>query len=183
MYYEAHEIELKNGAKALFRSPCVDDAQELLDYLRKTSGETPYLLRTPQECTLTLEEEKAIIEGWLSAPGECHIVCEIGGRLAGACMFSRKTKNKNSHRALLGIALLKAFWGLGIGTAMMNELCRIARETGVEQIELEVIEGNERAMALYRKMGFTVTGAIPDAIRLADGTRLQEIYMVKRLGD
>lgn len=181
MYYEARQFELKNGEKVLFRSPVIEDAQALLNYLRQTSGETPYLLRTPEECTLTLEEERQIIAGWLESPGECHIICEVAGKLAGACMFSRKTKVKNCHRALLGIALFKDYWGMGIGTHMIAELCRLAEEAGIAQIELEVIEGNERAMALYEKMGFMVTGAIPDAIRLPDGRSLKEIYMIKKL--
>ena len=49
------------------------------------------------------------------------------------------------------------------------------------QIELEFIEGNTRARALYEKMGFRVCGVRPDAIRLKDGTLLNEYIMIKKL--
>ena len=79
------------------------------------------------------------------------------------------------------IALLKEYWNLGIGTAMFQEMIRMAQERGIERLELEVLEGNENAMRLYEKMGFRMVSAIPDAIRLKDSTRLKEYYMIKEL--
>ena len=79
------------------------------------------------------------------------------------------------------VALLEEFWGLGIGTAMFEEMIAIAKDWNLMQLELEVIEGNERAMALYRKMGFETISYIPNAIRLADGTLLKEFRMLKIL--
>lgn len=59
---------------------------------------------------------------------------------------------------------------------------RIAREREtVRQIELDFIEGNTRARGLYEKMGFRITGVKPDAIRMKDGTFLNEYMMVKVL--
>ena len=46
------------------------------------------------------------------------------------------------------------------------------------QIELEFVEGNSRARALYEKMGFRITGVKPNAIRLKDGTLLNEYSMI-----
>ena len=48
-------------------------------------------------------------------------------------------------------------------------------------MELDFVEGNTRARALYEKMGFRITGVRPDAIRLRDGTMLNEYSMIKRL--
>jgi ribosomal protein S18 acetylase RimI-like enzyme len=93
----------------------------------------------------------------------------------------RKTKLKNRHRAAIGIALLQEYWGLGIGTALFRELIAQGEEWGLKQLELEVIEGNERGLALYRKTGFEITGAVPNAIRMPDGSFVREFYMVKPL--
>ena len=51
----------------------------------------------------------------------------------------------------------------------------------ITQLELDFVEGNVRARHLYEKMGFRITGMRPDAIRLRDGTMLNEYSMVKRL--
>ena len=49
------------------------------------------------------------------------------------------------------------------------------------QVELDFIEGNARARALYEKMGFRITGVRPNAIRLKDGTLLNEYSMIREI--
>ena len=58
---------------------------------------------------------------------------------------------------------------------------KLAKERGIEQLELEVMEGNDRAIRLYEKFGFERFGVRPNAIHLKDGTRLRELLMVKTL--
>ena len=181
MRYRAKVIRLKDGREAVFRSPEISDAAILLRYLKQTAADTPFLLRTPEECTMSLEEEERYLEKVLSMEDKVIILCEVDGVHAGNCQIERKSKTKTRHRAMIGIALLKDFWGLGIGTEMFRELIRIGKEMGLYQLELEVIEGNERAMGLYHKMGFSITGEKPDAICLSDGRMLREFYMVKKL--
>lgn len=181
MLFQEKEILLKNGKTAIFRSPSPDMAEEMLHYLKITAGETPYLLRTPEECNLSVEEEQRFLQAMLDSQDSVMILCTVDGELAGNCQLSRKTKIKNRHRGSIGIALLEKFWGLGIGTAMFEEMLAIARSWGLMQVELEVIEGNSRAIALYRKMGFETVAAYPNAIRLEDGTMLNEYLMVNVL--
>ena len=110
------------------------------------------------------------------------ISCIVDGKIAGNCQISFRTGMKDRHRASVAIALLREFWNLGIGTKMFEEMFRIARErNGVRQIELDFIEGNSRARHLYEKMGFRITGVQPDAIRMKDGTFVNEYMMLKRL--
>ena len=97
-------------------------------------------------------------------------------------MLPSEKKMKARHRASVAIALTKEFWGLGIGTAMFNELIRIAEGMdGLLQLEREFIEGNVRARALYEKMGFRIVGVRPDAYRFKDGTLHNEYVMMKKL--
>jgi ribosomal protein S18 acetylase RimI-like enzyme len=64
---------------------------------------------------------------------------------------------------------------------MFREMIELAREWGVEQLELEYMEGNERGIRLYEKMGFRTVAELPHAIRLRDGTYLREFTMIKTL--
>lgn len=80
------------------------------------------------------------------------------------------------------IALLKEYWNQGIGTRLFQELIRIAEENpNLIQMELDFVEGNSRARALYEKMGFRITGVKPNAIRLKDGTLLNEYSMIREI--
>ena len=181
MYYPEKRVTLKDGRTALFLGPAPEMAEEMIDYLKITAEQTPYLLRSPSECNATLDGEAQYLQGLLEAPNTVMIVCFVDGKMAGNCQIARKSWLKNRHRATLGIALLQEFWGLGIGTAMFEEMIEIAEGWGLSQVELEVVEGNDRAMALYEKMGFVTVAAIPDAFRLEDGTSLKEFTMVKKL--
>ena len=181
MTFPEKEIRLKDGRTALLRSPLPSDAAAALEYMKITADETPYLLRTPEEVTLTIPDEEKYLHRVAEDPNTASIFCFVDGVLAGNCNISRKTKLKNRHRASVGIALKQQFWGLGIGTALFGEMIAIAEGWGVLQIELEVIEGNDRAMALYRKMGFETVSFVPNAIRMSDGSSVKEFLMVKPL--
>ena len=96
------------------------------------------------------------------------------------CIASMSKSIKTKHRARIGIALVREFWNQGIGTMMFREMIRIAEANeNILQLELEFIEGNTRARALYEKMGFRIAGIRPNAIRLKDGTLLNEYYMIR----
>ena len=182
MIYESKEIKLKNGTPAVLRSPSEADAAQLLEYLKVTAEETDFLLRYPEECTMTLAQEEAFLRRILQDPNAVMILCEVNGKIAGNCHVTRHNKLKTRHRASIGIALTQEFVGQGIGTAMFAEMIRLSGEWGVEQLELEVFEDNHRAMGLYRKMGFRVAAHHPNAIKRRDGSYLGEYLMIKELG-
>ena len=182
MVFKETEVQLKDGRTALLRSPREGDAAEMLQFIRTASGETDFLMRYPEEwAETTPEQEKAFIHADYCNPNGMMISCIVDGKIAGNCQISFRTGLKDRHRASVAIALLKEFWNLGIGTRMFEELFRVARDRGVRQIELDFIEGNSRARALYEKMGFRITGVKPDAIRRKDGTFANEYMMLKRL--
>ena len=177
------EFTLKDGRKAVLRSPREEDIPGLLEYLYISAGETEFVLRYPEECgKYTPAAEKALIDRVNGSENEAMPVCLAEGRLVGVCNISWSAGLKTRHRASVAIAILRDYWSLGIGTRMMNELIRIAEENeNVLQMELDFVEGNARARALYEKTGFRITGVRPDAIRLKDGTLLNEYSMVKKL--
>lgn len=178
MIYCEKEIPVKHGQTVLFRSPRAEDAAEMVAYLETTAGETDFLNCYPGERVITTEQEAKYLEGINNAPNDVMIVCEIDGKIAGNCQIVWSTREKMRHRGTVMIALLSPYWGMGIGTAMFREMIRIGRENGLMQLELDFMEGNKRAQALYEKMGFRIVAERPNAIRLRDGTLLKEYSML-----
>ena len=184
MKFESKTFLLKDGRAALLRIPNESDAEALLDYLRITAEETDFLLRYPEECDkmYTLEGEKRIIERIVNSENELMLVCTVDDEIAGVCNLMFNTRVKTRHIAKIAMGNVKKYWGLGIGTRMMEELISIAeKREGVIQLELEFIEGNRRARALYEKLGFRITGVHPNAIMLKDGTLLNDYLMARPL--
>lgn len=177
------EFKLKDGRNALIRSPKDEDIQGMLDYLYVSSGETNFLLRYPEECgKYTAEGEKALFDRVNQSDNEAMLVCLVEGKVAGNCQITWSNGIKTRHRATVAIALLSEYWNQGIGTRLFQELIRIAEENeNLIQIELDFVEGNSRARALYEKMGFRITGVKPNAIRLKDGTLLNEYSMIREI--
>ena len=177
------EFTLRDGRRAVLRSPREEDIPGMLEYLYISAGETEFILRYPEECgKYTYEGELALFNSINASESGDMLVCLVEGRVAGNCQIMWKKSLKTRHRAEVAIALLKEYWGQGIGTRLFEEMISIAREKGgTLQLELDFIEGNTRARALYEKMGFRITGVHPNAVRLKDGTMLSEYSMVKEL--
>ena len=183
MYIEEKRIQLKNEKEAFIRNPVKTEANEMIAFLRTVSSETPYLLRCPEEFDFLNESTESF---WLRhvvvSQKEAMLVCEVDGKIVGNCHIEWDDTLKTRHRASIGISVLKEYWNLGIGTYFMNAMIKIAEENPfILQIELDYIEGNTRARALYEKMGFRICGILSNAFQLKDGTLLNEYKMVKVL--
>ena len=183
MIIEEVKFKLKDGREAVLRSPKEEDVESTLEYLVISAGETDFILRYPEECgKYTPEGEKKLFEQKNASTNEAMIMCVVDGRVVGNCEISFFRGMKTRHRASIGIALISEFWNQGIGTKMFEEMIRLAEtREEVTQLELEFVEGNARARHLYEKMGFRIAGVHPNAIRLKNGTLLNNYLMVKEV--
>ena len=182
MRFSERKISLKDGRTCILRPTGPEVAEEMIEYLKKTSAETPWLLRNPDEVNYTLADEKEILSRMLEDPKSVMMVAIVDGKVAGNCALnSLGDKRKVRHRCSMAIALYQAYWGLGIGTAMIGYLTELAKQIGYEQMDLEVIAGNEQAQALYRKCGFVESGRRHHAVKMDDSSFHDEILMYKEL--
>lgn len=79
------------------------------------------------------------------------------------------------------LQVLPELRGRGVGSALMTEITRLARdELGLEQLQLTV-RGKTGTEAFYERFGYEVVGRIPGAIRVAPGDDRDMIYMMARL--
>ena len=182
MKIEDKMIQLKDGRMCTLRSPRPEDALKAIEYMKITAGETDFLVRYPEEVRLSEEEERDFLQWNVGSPYHLLIIAEIDGELIGTSSFSPAGgKMRTRHRCSMGIALVEKVWGQGIGSAMFEILFEKAKEVGYVQMELDVVARNERAIALYEKMGFEKCGLKPRAFLQKDGTFDDEYFMVKLL--
>ena len=175
-------IVLKDGRTCLLRSPQKRDAEKLLHYLQIISRETIFILRYPEEPMPSLEEEIAYIKNMRESENQYMISAFIETELIGTAQVNIHKRVKTRHRAEMAIGLIQNFWGLGIGGSMIDCFVQILKSRGCEQLELEVIQGNQRAISLYERKGFITYGERKRGIRLKDGSYLSEYLMYKDLG-
>ena len=182
MIYEEKTLTLKNGQSCTLRSATGDDAQEMIDFIRLVSGETAFMTRYEDEVTMTVHEEMEFLAARLRSPKEIMISAYIDGRLAAnAGIDGLPQRDRLKHRTEMGISVLKEFWGLGLGSVLMEAIIDSASAAGYEQLELEVVTENERAIALYKKFGFELYGTRENTFKYRDGTCSACHLMLKRL--
>lgn len=70
--------------------------------------------------------------------------------------------------------------GRGFGGSLLDELARVGKELGLEQLHLTV-RGSTGTEGFYARHGYRIMARIPDVIRLAPDDTREEIYMVARL--
>lgn len=175
------EKVMVRGKEVLFRNPTEEDAQLLIDYLKAVCGETRFLVKEPEEITMTPERETAFIKNQNDSENTLMLLGFVDGKYVGNCSLEGKTAGRFKHRVSAGIALYQEYTGMGIGRAMLEKLIAIATEKGYEQIELEVVADNERAISLYKSMGFEIYGTFPDHMKYKDGTYADGYWMMKKL--
>ena len=182
MVFEEKSMKDKLGRTIVFRNARPEDAEDLIQYLKITSAETPYLVREPEEITITKTKEEQLIRDKIDAERELMLVAFMDGKHIGNCsLMSIAPYKRYSHRCEIAIALYKEYCGCGIGKVMLQIVLDLAKKVGYEQAELEVMTENKDAIYLYEKLGFEKYGTFPDNMKFADGSYIDAFWMMKKL--
>ena len=172
----------KNGSEVTLRNAEINDAEDLIKYLKITASETPYLIREPDEVTLSLEQEQDFIQKVMDSDRELMLVAIIDGKHIGNCsLMGIGEYRRYQHRCSVALALYQEYCGRGIGKVMLQTVLEIAKEIGYEQAELEVIADNKNAIALYENLGFEKYGHFPDNMKYENGKYADAYWMMKKL--
>ena len=102
-----------------------------------------------------------------------------GRDLVGMVGFYQESREKTRHRGnIWGMYVPSEEQGKGTGRALLARALELAGALpGLEQVELQVVTRNTRAMGLYASFGFERYGTEPRAL-FVDGEYLDEEHMV-----
>jgi ribosomal protein S18 acetylase RimI-like enzyme len=110
----------------------------------------------------------AEVRAFMASPDLLQLVALVRGELVGWCDTLRKPHEGFRHSATLGIGILPAQRGRGLGRALLRATLDASREAGIRRVELEVYGSNGPAIALYERHGFEHEG-IKRGARILDG--------------
>ena len=123
-----------------------------------------------------VEASRAFVRS-VHATGGVHLVAVTqGGEVVGWCDIDRSPREGFRHVGSLGMGLLPAWRGRGLGRRLMEAAIAAGWDAGLERIELEVFASNTRAFALYEKLGF-VTEGVKRRSRKLDGEYDDNVLM------
>jgi RimJ/RimL family protein N-acetyltransferase len=158
---KAGQKKTKNGLSVIIREATADDAEELVEFVELISGESNFLSMGPGEFGVSVEEERKILEARRESKDQVYMVACIDGAIVGSLGFTAGRRPRTRHCGSLGISVKKAFWGVGVGTLLMDALFDWSAAQGeIRKINLYVRTDNLRAIRLYEKKGFKIEGTV-----------------------
>lgn len=176
------EVKDKKGRIVVLRNAEASDAERLMSYIKITAAETPFLMREPDEFSLTLEQERKYIQEVNESPRSLLLIGEIDGEHVGNCaLMCVGAYRRYAHRCQVSVALYQKYCGAGIGEILMEAVLSEGKKMGYEQAELEVVSENKQAIRLYRKLGFEIYGTFPNNMKYLNGIYRDAFWMMKKL--
>lgn len=164
----------------LIREAAPTDAAALLALKRALDRETSFMLLEPDERTTTEAELADELRRIAARANSVVLVADLADELVGYVEAVGGGARRNRHTAHVVIGVRQASAGQGIGGSLLSELEKWARANGVHRLELTVMADNQRALGLYRKLGYVVEGTKHAAL-LVDGRLVDELWMARLL--
>lgn len=159
------------------------DADQLLSVMSKIGSETPYLVMDERGMAMSTAELAENLATLYESPNNVLLVALAGEAIIGTASVSASSKKRMEHIGEIGISILKQYWGYGLGSILMEELIRWAHESHViRRLELKVQDRNQRAIHVYKKLGFETEAIMPRGAKTDQGEFL-DVHLMRLLID
>ena len=149
----------KNGLKVVFRPEKPTDTEMLWVMFSTLSKKSASNLLPP------FPRER--IESWTSEINYNEvlaIVAELNEkdnkRIIGSTSLRFNSAEALKHKTELGLTIHDDYQNLGIGTALLKHIIKVAKSKKLKKIHLNVSAENDHAIHLYKKAGFVIEGTL-----------------------
>lgn len=165
-YIHPQHRKMKHGNPFVIRTANQEDGFSMYELTKEVLKEGNGLIMTLHDFTMTPEDQMKKNEIYLEHPQTLCLIAEQNTNILGILTLEPDYLIKTMHRGSLGIIVKKEFRGAGIGRQLMITAIQWAKnQPTYEKIELEVLESNTGAIALYELLGFKTEGIIRNAVK------------------
>ncbi|EME3526592.1 N-acetyltransferase family protein [Enterococcus faecium] len=165
----------------ILREAVPDDAKDILSMMEQVNSETEFLALDEAELLLPPETLSEELSYMYESNNNLLLLAINEGTIVGTASVKADSQFRLSHVGEVGISILQEYWGMGLGTLMLEEIINWAKEMGVLfRLELDVQVRNERAVHLYQKMGFQIEAVMLRGARTDLGEFL-DVYKMSYL--
>jgi ribosomal protein S18 acetylase RimI-like enzyme len=153
-----------SGADVAIRVACIEDAPAIAR-LHVAVWREAYRDLAPPEAlqALELSKRQARWAEMLATAERTVLVAECDGRIVGIGTAGAATAPElGGHGEILYLYVDPTHARAGIGRRLMRRLAAALREQGYNSAALGVVEGNQPAIAFYKKLGGRLAGSYID---------------------
>ena len=116
------------------------------------------------------------------APDRSVFVAEEGDEIIGTYYLRANRPGPGSHVANAGFMVSDKVGGKGIGQALCNHALATAKAHGFQSMQFNfVVASNDRAVRLWKRMGFAEIGRAPDAFQHPRLGQVDALVMYRKL--
>lgn len=126
------------------------------------------MLMEPGERSLTIEQQRSMIQHFLTSEHSTIVLAESETTLIGYVIAIGGDVHRTKHSVRLVIGVLQSYRGQGTGQELFDYIDSWAKQREIVRMELDVVTVNERAIRLYKKCGFTIEGEKRKSLRIDD---------------
>ncbi|MED1383706.1 GNAT family N-acetyltransferase [Bacillus mycoides] len=166
-----------NGLTYTVRSAVQTDAEQLSEIRVQIDGETENMDREAGEGFIDKIGFQKIVKTDSEEMKNLFLVVEVHNRIVGFSRCEGSNLKRLSHKVEFGVCILREFWGYGMGKSLLQQSIQWADENEVKKISLQVLETNEKAIQLYKKLGLEVEGILKNDKKLSDGKYYNTVVM------
>jgi ribosomal protein S18 acetylase RimI-like enzyme len=157
-----------SGRSYLIRPSEDGDAPALAALIDSVAAEGELIAAVPGEPD-TIEQSvrltSMVLEGGLT------LTLDVDGVPAGHVMVQRRAGRHYAHVGEIAILVSNSQRGAGLGRALMEMAIAWGRSVGLAKLSLRVFPDNQRAISLYRSLGFEDEGLVRGEVRMPSGDR------------
>lgn len=151
------------------------DAEQFVEVMRDAENSN-FMLFGPGERNMSVKKAEHLIEMFYNEPESALFVALEGEKILGYLILRGETTNRIAHRGSIVIGVHSEARRKGVGSALFTAAHNEAKESGISRLELSVIEHNEAAVQLYKKMGYEIEGVKRNSL-VIDGEYVNEYSM------
>lgn len=171
---------MSEAIDCIIREAIPSDAAQILDLLNKTARQTGYMTQGPEGVGISVAEEAKQLSSIYTSLNNSIFVAVVEEQVIGLASIHGSDKPKIEHIGEVGIVIDEAYWGLGLGRLMMEEILAWADESPVlSRLELKVQERNHRARRLYETLGFKLEAIMEQGVK--DEGQLLNVCLMSKL--
>lgn len=154
------------------------DAADLMALHRSVLEEGRYFITLAEEFHNNVERQRLIMRQLINQENSCLLLARAQGQLIGMVLIRGGFLQRMAHVGKLEIFLRADCREKGAGRTLMDAALKWARaHILLTKIGLSVFEDNERAVQLYRSMGFQIEGRRVGEYQDPDGTLRNDLLM------
>ncbi len=163
--YSARGI-LTDGSSILIRALSPNDRQLLREHFARLSPESVYFR--------FMAPKKTLSEDDLDRFTNLDYVRRFGlaasrryrgeERIIGVGIYAADSKTARPESAEVAFTVEDQYQGRGVGTLLLEHLCRIAHVNGINRLEADVMAGNARMLDVFARSGFNVSRSVEHGV-------------------